>query len=87
MNEFSFSQWLEDEIKRRGLKIRKVARMTGLTEKAIYQYLRVKRIPSIMTVVEILDAFGYRIKIVKKRGKKNECTASSESRCGANRGA
>lgn len=66
VDEFSFSEWLENELKTRDIKVADLANMTGLTKASIWNYVKCRRFPSIVIVNDILNALGKKIIIIGK---------------------
>lgn len=64
--EFSFSEWLENELEEQGMMQKMLAEKTGITAGAISNYVRCVRSPKLDTVNLILDVFGKKIVIVDK---------------------
>ena len=64
--EFSFSRWLEDELKARNMTEQQLSEMTGITQAAISHYKNCKRFPTSVKMNDILNALGKRIVIVDK---------------------
>ena len=69
MDEFSFSEWLEAELKRQNMTYTELARRTYMTPLTISNYVRCMRFPNICTVNDILNALGKKIVIVDKEEK------------------
>lgn len=66
MDEFSFSEWFENEIKERKLRYIDVSEMTGFSRKTISEWINCKRFPTIMSVNDVMNAFGKKIIVVDK---------------------
>ena len=65
-NEFSFSEWLEEELKKQGVSVMELSERSGVSAGSIYKYKKCSRSPSIMAVIDIMNALGKRIGIVDK---------------------
>ena len=74
MDEFSFSKWIDDEMKKQHISGNKLSKMTGITAAAISHYRNCRRFPTIVTVTDILNALGKRIVIVDKETPPNDHT-------------
>lgn len=66
MDEFSFSEWLENAIKERRLRQSDVAEMAGFSRKTISEWMNCKRFPTIMNVNDTMNAFGQKLIAVDK---------------------
>lgn len=64
MDEYWFGEWLLDEMEKRGLTKRQLAKMTGMSTVGIGYYIDFKRHPRADSMRIILDALGKHIEIV-----------------------
>ena len=64
--EFSFSEWLNEEVKKSEMPKYRFAEMWGVTVPSIDHYLKGERSPRIITVNDLLNVLGKKIVIVDK---------------------
>lgn len=65
-DEFSFSSWLEKELKKSKMPKYKFAEKCGITVQAIDHYLKGERSPRVIVVNDLLNVLGKKIVIVDK---------------------
>lgn len=65
-DEFSFSDWLQMELKRQHISPSKLAEMSGVSIQSISHYLHGSRSPSLYNATCILSAFGKRFTVVNQ---------------------
>ena len=65
-NEFRFDLWLYNEMQKRGFNKTEMAEASGVSIQAIMHYLNNKRLPTLRTLIAILDAFDMRIDFVSR---------------------
>lgn len=69
-DEFSFSEWLEVELKKSGMTQSQLARKVGVTQQSIGQYISGMRTPSIITANDVLNVFGKKFVVIDKKRSK-----------------
>lgn len=69
-DNFSFGAWLREELQRRGMTGKELARKAGVTARAVYHYLGGDRSPSVETASWLLEALGKRFEIVDREETK-----------------
>ena len=65
-DDFSFSEWLENELAAKGMTQHQLAEIVGTSQVNISYYITCRRSPMLPTFMAILDAFGKTIRIVDK---------------------
>ena len=66
MNDFSLSEFLYNEMKKRDMNQKEFAKLVGYSDMSISHYINCKRCPSLDIFIEILDALGKRFVVVDK---------------------
>ena len=69
MNEFNFSDWLIDEMEKKNISSKQLAKETGLSYQIIRFYVTEDRSPSLKNFMLFLNYFNKHIKIVDNGGK------------------
>ena len=65
-DEFSFSEWLENELKSRKMSQRALETLTGISQHTISKYISRGFSPRLCNLNEILNVLGKKVIIVDK---------------------
>ena len=66
MNEFNFSDWLIDEMEKKNISSKQLAKETGMSYQIIRFYVTEDRTPSLKNFMMFLNYFNKRMNIVDK---------------------
>lgn len=61
-----FEQWLEQEMKRQGIKVPKLSKRSGVHPNTIYNYLARRCDPTWYNACLLVNALGYNLEVVPK---------------------
>ena len=65
MTEDEFSDWIVDEMDKRGLDVKALAKKTGVCKTIVYAYIKGERLPNMYTFSQLLKVFGLKMQIVE----------------------
>ena len=68
----NFRKWLLEEMGKRNMSGTQLADMIGCAPRTIWHYQCGDRSPRLEVAEKILDALGFRMEIVKKKGEKHD---------------
>lgn len=72
MEEFVFSEWLKEELKKQKMTQKMLAERAMISEAAVSHYIKGNRVPSFPIMIHVLHVLGKKFEIIDKDGKADE---------------